>query len=353
MIKKSLFIVISLLLLVIIVELLAFTIFKIAKTTDNKIKYSFYQNNFHPVLGWVPKKSDEQILWNTNVNTNASGFRVNRSKEIKTNETLPILAIGDSFTFGAEVPNEHTWPAFLESKMGTKVINAGVNGYGLDQMYLNLKRLLENREQQYSMVILSFIFDDVHRTIQSHRDGMNKPVFRLKNNDLILTLPEKPTQSEFMIAVKDALMKTKIISQFTEKLLNPLFSEQTTTYISYTDGDPFKISSKLLLKILELSKKHDIPIFILGMNEQYNNSPIRRKFDQLIDLVAKNTNPKFSLVTNRNLLEDMGYQNSNKNLYISTHYWHGHLNFRGNDYIANTIYKFLSKNEQKEKKNEM
>src|SRR3979411_433104 len=45
----------------------------------------------------------------------------------------PILAVGDSFTFGDEVNDGQTWPAQLQLLTGRRVLNGGVSGYGFDQ----------------------------------------------------------------------------------------------------------------------------------------------------------------------------------------------------------------------------
>ena len=49
----------------------------------------------------------------------------------------PILAVGDSFTFGAEVNDGQTWPAQLKLLTGRRVLNGGVSGYGFDGLVRN------------------------------------------------------------------------------------------------------------------------------------------------------------------------------------------------------------------------
>jgi hypothetical protein len=53
-----------------------------------------------------------------------------------------ILAVGDSYTAGSQVRDDETWPAQLEQRLGQRVLNAGVGGYGVDQIVLNAERLL-------------------------------------------------------------------------------------------------------------------------------------------------------------------------------------------------------------------
>ena len=45
-----------------------------------------------------------------------------------------VLAIGDSYTYGAEVNAEQTYSEQLEKLLpGSEVINMGVSAYGIDQ----------------------------------------------------------------------------------------------------------------------------------------------------------------------------------------------------------------------------
>ncbi|NBX93928.1 MAG: hypothetical protein EBQ85_11920 [Proteobacteria bacterium] len=50
--------------------------------------------------------------------------------------------MGDSFTFGAEVNDNETWPSHLQNFSKTTVLNGGVVGFGLDQTYLLFEELI-------------------------------------------------------------------------------------------------------------------------------------------------------------------------------------------------------------------
>jgi len=95
------------------------------------------------------------------------GFRTARAGEVIANETLPcrIAIVGDSYTFGSKVAFEDTWGSVLESELGghCQVLNFGVAGFGVDQMYLRYLR--DIRPWHPNMVILAFIGDDVKRTM--------------------------------------------------------------------------------------------------------------------------------------------------------------------------------------------
>jgi len=79
---------------------------------------------------------------------------------------LPRIAIvGDSFTFGLEVPFKSTWGKKLEEEFpfAIQVLNFGVDGYGVDQAYLRYHR--DVRPWHPDVVILGFINHDLIRTM--------------------------------------------------------------------------------------------------------------------------------------------------------------------------------------------
>src|SRR5262249_47314840 len=74
----------------------------------------------------------------------------------------PILAVGDSFTFGEEVVDGDPWPAALEHLTGKQVLNGGVSGYGFDQTVLRAEQLAWKYKP--AAIVVSFIADDIRRT---------------------------------------------------------------------------------------------------------------------------------------------------------------------------------------------
>lgn len=76
-----------------------------------------------------------------------------------------VALVGDSFTFGLEVPYDQTWGHQLELALGagTQVLNFGVDGYGVDQAFLRYQRdVLPWRPR---IVILGIIDHDLERTM--------------------------------------------------------------------------------------------------------------------------------------------------------------------------------------------
>src|SRR6185312_14962905 len=100
------------------------------------------------------------------------GVRMNQA-EVRPLPRSAILAVGDSFTFGAEVEDSQSWPAALERIVGTPVVNGGVGGYGSDQIVLRAEQLMA--ELQPRTVIVSFLDGDILRAGYSLFHGALKP----------------------------------------------------------------------------------------------------------------------------------------------------------------------------------
>lgn len=128
-----------------------------------------------PALGWTLRPHNSS----SGHHTIDHGIRRNSAAAaVRPGE---ILAVGDSFTEGWEVEDEETWPAHLERKIGRPVLNAGVGGYGTDQIILRAEQLLPLVRPK--ILIVGFLDFDIHRTGHSHF-GSPKPYFTFENGAL-------------------------------------------------------------------------------------------------------------------------------------------------------------------------
>jgi len=99
--------------------------------------------------------------------SSAEGLRSARAGTTLASEPARrrIALVGDSFTFGLEVPFEQTWGQELARLLGdgTQVLNFGVDGYGVDQAVLRYRR--DVVAWHPDLVILGMIHDDFRRAL--------------------------------------------------------------------------------------------------------------------------------------------------------------------------------------------
>lgn len=136
------------------------------------------------LLGYVPRPgySTPKGYAAPDIRFDAAGYRI--GSDVPAAGGDPILALGDSYTYGEEVNNGETWPSILEALTGRKVLNAGVAGYGFDQIVLRAGLLAPTVHP--SAVVVSFIADDLRRTEASRLWSADKPWFEIDNGELVL-----------------------------------------------------------------------------------------------------------------------------------------------------------------------
>ena len=133
-----------------------------------------------PTVGWAGAPN----VKGDGVTHDARGFRIVPNRPIPGGASSPIVAAGDSFTYGAEVRDDESWPFYLQEMVGRRVINSGMPGYGLDQSVLRAEQLV--KEFKPSLLIVSFIPDDLIRSEMSRAWQREKPWFELVGSDLKL-----------------------------------------------------------------------------------------------------------------------------------------------------------------------
>jgi lysophospholipase L1-like esterase len=115
--------------------------------------------------GWVLKPNSRDRHrdrdYDVTYTIDADGRRVTPSPP---HPRARIVFVGDSFTFGHGVEDDETFPARLGAAWpDVKVVNAGVNGWGLTQAYLAILDLLEGPPPP-DAVVLVMIPDDQQRS---------------------------------------------------------------------------------------------------------------------------------------------------------------------------------------------
>ncbi|OGX13565.1 MAG: hypothetical protein A2351_01520 [Omnitrophica bacterium RIFOXYB12_FULL_50_7] len=178
----------------------------------------------HPVLGWYSQKNKTAILESQNfptveVHTNSAGFRGTREYAIeKPKGVIRIATLGDSFVFGFGVQDDETFPALLETSNKTReVLNLGVPGYGMDQIYLSYREIA--RKYHPEIVLIGIFPEDFWRCTRSFADsGHVKPYFSLSSKGK-LVLHNVPVPPPFSLNANQfpPLLEQSLAQELLEK----------------------------------------------------------------------------------------------------------------------------------------
>jgi hypothetical protein len=320
----------------------------------------------HPVafdaeLGWVPKQ-DARGPWRTTTAARLAGdppgttttiledgIRSNGSGEVR-DAAEPILAVGDSFTFGAQVSDWETWPAQLEQLSGRKVINGGVFGYGMDQAFLRARRLLSR--YRFSTVIFSFIPDDIRRCQMSVKYERAKPYFDFKDGRLTLeNIPLPPParppprgsgllaaleHSRLLIALEHSLLGHSVmIRSFPEWWLTGRMSWETQVH---DEAKGRAVACALLHELEGLTKWHGSELIVVGQHQHSETFSESMASQSVLSCLS---DPATRVLDLKLALSELKAKDRSRydQLY---HQLGGHMTAEGNQFVALEILKRLT-----------
>lgn len=136
-----------------------------------------------PVVGWRPRP----LVRLPGVTTNSAGMRTSVEVPLaRTPGRRRVLLVGDSYTWGDNVADEHTFGHLLAARHlpGWDVLNLGIPGSGTDQQLLMFHE--HGRRFGPDAVVLGFFVRDYPRNLVTFRDYA-KPRFVLEGDGLRLT----------------------------------------------------------------------------------------------------------------------------------------------------------------------
>jgi hypothetical protein len=119
-------------------------------------------------LRYLAGALDWEVGWRPEPATLApGGYRLAPAGEGLTTPCVSLY--GDSFTFGYEVAPAFAWGNLLTARLGCRVDNYGVAGYGTDQAYLYFQQHQRHGQDTAPVVLLSHLSENIVRNItQNH-----------------------------------------------------------------------------------------------------------------------------------------------------------------------------------------
>jgi hypothetical protein len=231
-----------------------------------------YPAERHEVLGYVPRAgfASRDNHWGTQVSIDADGMRRNGTGPPPASEQV-IAAVGDSFTFGDEVDDDESWPAYLERELQMPVKNGGVFGYSLAQAVLRAEDMLQRFP--VATVVVSFIPDDLVRC-EFRRRYTPVPWFDLDGDGLVLrNVPidhDEPSQDAGK-AWKDLLGRSALVDAILASSARRWwFENEKQVAVPHLVGRGPEIGKRLLERLAARCRAHgaDLLVVLQGMDPQ-------------------------------------------------------------------------------------
>jgi len=150
--------------------------------------YAEYLEMRDPILGWPAPTSFGTGTWDS------SGSRIIPAFPDPKRHPECVSLYGDSFTNSAEVSNEDAWSNLLSIRLGCRVSNYGMGGYGTDQAFI---RFHENSADDAKVVFLNHLSENILRNVNQFRallyraakaDGF-KPRFIIDRSGTLVQIP--------------------------------------------------------------------------------------------------------------------------------------------------------------------
>ena len=302
---------------------------------------SAFPAEFHPQLGWIPKQGEAtgKNIWNTRVSILSDGIRSNGKvfpQDIKSSNEV-ILTVGDSFTFGDQVSDDESWPAYLEQLINIKTINGGVFGYGLDQIFLRMISLSNKYKPTY--VVLSFIDGDISRCGLRERTGVAKPYFEINNHQLSLKTAhiQKKLKLDKKYYVRYVLGYSRLIHELMMKYL-PEYWLQGSFGSKTVNNDCEAVACKIMqeLNIFLDNSPHIKKLYVLGQYGKEHNANQEAMMNRVLSSVNKK---KIQVLDLRFALNEIKANNPEK----YERFYNKHMTAEGNYFVARKLSEFMSK----------
>ena len=231
--------------------------------------YSSSKNHLTKLFSKDPRKEVKNLFLVPSLSTystNSLGFRRHRPNSVESHELTSranVLALGDSYTFGDEVDDLSTWPAYLERASGETVHNAGIGWFGSAQAVTRGYAI--SLTMRIDTAILSvFVDTDIKRDRWAgHNDRYRRrPV--VDRDGVLMHLPAYDVRiKESGIIQAGVASKLSIMDYVLERLLQ-IPANKHVLLLQYGSNqvypDPSKVALEERILWVKKAKSQNIPV---------------------------------------------------------------------------------------------
>jgi hypothetical protein len=294
---------------------------------------SRYPGSHHPQLGWVPTPGEHaHNAWGTRVTISEGGTRAHGAAPLPGD---PVIAVGDSFTFGDEVDDADTWPAQLEALLAAPVVNGGVFGYGLDQIVLRAEQLLARGRA--AALVVSIVPNDVLRCEYAYRYAW-KPYFIVQDGELALAgvpVPE-PGRGPPQEPAPRRWLRWSFLADLVYRRLDPEDWLLPDSLRVHRRG--VEVGSLLIERLDALSRQQGIPwLFVLNWYPRAHPAPaaplVARARSLGVELLEMQPLVEAELASGRARIADLYRIHAKEGAPLEV----GHMTRRGNALVAAAV----------------
>ena len=209
-------------------------------------------------LGWRQRPNLTKVghYWSASEPTrlNSRGWRDRERSFDKPAGTRRIVALGDSFTFGAMVDVHERFTDRLESSLsGVEVVNLGISAFSPDQEL----RLLEIEGLRYEpdvVLVQLFLGNDLDDVRFQRRFTWPKPYYELVDGELRF----HPARWSWDVA----LHESSYLGHFAFKLLDRRFFERDVL-AAPRNSDTLPLSCAIVVEMDRLAREHGAHLLVL------------------------------------------------------------------------------------------
>ena len=159
-------------------------------------------------LGWVPIPGSSSEVTNArtiHAHHNSLGLR---DEEFTLDAQPTILFLGDSFVWGLDAEASERFTELLKPRIpGTRILAAGVSGYGTDQEYLLLKKLWPKVKPAVVVLIFCTLNDRDDNGTNIRYEGYQKPYFVMDPDGTLVLKGQPVPESRLQYIREDWLVR--------------------------------------------------------------------------------------------------------------------------------------------------